>query len=406
MPEPVREEKLANGLKLVLLRDSSLPRVHATLLALAGSAYDPADRQGVAVLTNSLLRAGAASWDRDQIALRFAGLGGVYGFSTSRDFSSARITAATPELAPALELLAALWLSPQFPPEDFERERKALVERAQRRLDNPSAAADAEAYGRLYGDHPYSRDPLGEPRTLQQITRDDVIQFQRNHYRPASSVLALVGDFDPEEVLRWARGLFGAEAATGAELAPLGPLPPPRYGEILRRRQWTDAYLMFCTPVPSLNDPEFAALLTLQRLLALRNFDRLIYQRSLVYQHSTSLSSYQLDSELCVEAQLPVSNASTASREIRHQIEALQKGQFDVADFEAARRWALGSLSLERMSAAGRARSLATLALYGLPAALYSELPERLRAVKLEDARSAAAEFLNPDRWVTIRLEP
>ncbi|HEX9638595.1 MAG TPA: pitrilysin family protein [Acidobacteriota bacterium] len=402
----IREQRLDSGLKLVLLHDPSLPRVQLLLAAPAGTAFDPPGHEGLAVLTNSLLRAGAGDWDRDQIAERFAALGGTYGFSSSRDLSSARITAAAAELAPALELLATVWSDPRFPAPDLERERRALIERVQRRQDSPAAAADSEARARLYGDHPYHRDLAGDADALRRLRREDVLEFHRRHYRPSASVLVVVGDFDAERLRGLAGARFGLGPAAAAPPATLAALPQPRFGEVRRRRQWSDAFLLLCAPVPSLGDPRFVELLTLQRLLALRNFERLIYQHSLVYQHATSLSNHRLGAELCVEAQLPSGSVGAARREIRSQLEALSRGHFEADELDAARRWALGSLRLERMSAASRAQTLASLALFDLPAALYGELPQRLEAVSLEGARRSAAAFLDPERWVWVRIEP
>ncbi|MEP7347713.1 MAG: pitrilysin family protein, partial [Gemmatimonadaceae bacterium] len=75
----------------------------------------------------------------------------------------------------------------------------------------------------------------GREDGLRRLTRDDVVRFYRNFYRPSSTVVAIVGDIDPDAVLRDVERLYGALPA-GEPVSDPGPaetsLPGFRYREL------------------------------------------------------------------------------------------------------------------------------------------------------------------------------
>jgi predicted Zn-dependent peptidase len=62
----------------------------------------------------------------------------------------------------------------------------------------------------LYGAHPYARPRDGDEKSLPTITRDGVVKFYRADYTPANTILAVVGDFDREEMERVLSRKFGS----------------------------------------------------------------------------------------------------------------------------------------------------------------------------------------------------
>ena len=79
----------------------------------------------------------------------------------------------------------------------------------------------------LYGqEHPYGRPDLGTPKTVQGLTRDDVVAFHKRLFVPNNASLIVVGDITPDADRRHARvGAQGLEARRGGRSRPC-PSPP------------------------------------------------------------------------------------------------------------------------------------------------------------------------------------
>ncbi|MGZ5279521.1 MAG: M16 family metallopeptidase, partial [Pseudobdellovibrionaceae bacterium] len=65
---PVEEKTLSNGLKILYVKDATLPRVSFQMMVLSGSSQDPMGSEGLAAMTLSLLEQGTAKKSALQVA--------------------------------------------------------------------------------------------------------------------------------------------------------------------------------------------------------------------------------------------------------------------------------------------------------------------------------------------------
>ena len=77
----------ANGLRVYYVAAPELPMVDLSLVFDAGSARD-GSKQGLSMLTNSMLNKGAAGLSEDQIAEQFESIGANIATGTSMDNAS------------------------------------------------------------------------------------------------------------------------------------------------------------------------------------------------------------------------------------------------------------------------------------------------------------------------------
>ena len=90
-------------------------------------------------------------------------------------------------------------LHPSFPEKELNRLRVQRLAALLRRLDSPTAIAGVVFPTLLYGqEHPYGRPDLGTPKTVQGLTRDDVVAFHKRLFVPNNASLIVVGDTTPD----------------------------------------------------------------------------------------------------------------------------------------------------------------------------------------------------------------
>ncbi len=77
----------------------------------------------------------------------------------------------------------------------------------------------------VYGDHPYGRSPTGTQASIQKLTRDDLVNFYKEHYGPADSASVLVGDVTEAEAHKIAEHSFGGWTGTASSAATIPPAP-------------------------------------------------------------------------------------------------------------------------------------------------------------------------------------
>ena len=209
---PVMTERvLPNGLKLVVIPQTELPIVDVSLVVRSGSEADPAGKTGLATLTANLLDEGAGERDALGIAEQVAYL--AVRLSTFSTFDQSQVSLHTTKatLDSAFALMADVALRPSFPDAEFKRIRSDRLTSLLQEQDRGPAIADRAFAAIVYGEeHPYGQATSGTTQSVESITRDDVVSFWRNHFRPNNATLVIAGDITVDHALRLATNAFGA----------------------------------------------------------------------------------------------------------------------------------------------------------------------------------------------------
>ncbi len=152
--------------------------------------------------------------------------------STGLDFTSYVVSLP----ANRLELYARIYADVLFdttfryfyPERDVVRE-----ERRQRNEDDPQGFLFEAFLGEAFERHPYRRPPVGSAEEIESYTATEAEAFFDAFYHPNRAVLVLVGDVDPGRDLAIIERYFGVLAA-GPDFRPRPPSEPEQMAE--RRR--------------------------------------------------------------------------------------------------------------------------------------------------------------------------
>ncbi len=225
---PYTQFTLANGLNVILHRDTSLPVVSVNMWYHVGSKNEQPGRTGFAHLFEHIMFEGSAHVPEGDFDNLLEAVGGVNNGSTSNDRTNYW------ENVPSNALELALWLESDrmgFLLETMDQRKLDIqrdVVRNERRqgVDNqPYGRAFETVYANLYPQaHPYHWPVIGSMDDLSAATLDDVAGFFRSYYVPNNASLAVAGDVSERELRRLAEKYFG-EIPAGPEV-PAVTLPP------------------------------------------------------------------------------------------------------------------------------------------------------------------------------------
>ncbi|HEX8906051.1 MAG TPA: pitrilysin family protein, partial [Longimicrobiaceae bacterium] len=191
-PTPVQRQ-LANGMKVLYVRQPELPVVSAVMVVRgAGTTQDPATLPGLASFTASMLDEGAGGKTALQIADALDLLGASLGTGATYDAAQANLYVLKKNFGPALGILADVVMRPDFPANEVQRVREERITNLTRARDEPAAIAGNAFQSLVYGpQHPYGRFATIE--AARTLDRDRVTAFHHAAYRPENATLVLVG---------------------------------------------------------------------------------------------------------------------------------------------------------------------------------------------------------------------
>ena len=164
---------LANGLKVYLVEEHTLPVVSAALVDLAGSEENPADKPGLSAFTARMLSEGTNGRSAVELADGIDSIGAELRTNASVDQAAASIGALSNNTDAAMALLSDVSLHPAFLPEEVERIRKQRLVAIQQEADQPVATVLRVGQKTLYGSYSYGYRDIGTTASVKTITRDD-----------------------------------------------------------------------------------------------------------------------------------------------------------------------------------------------------------------------------------------
>ena len=400
---PVERTVLDNGMVLLVMKDSRLPLVNMRLAVWGGSALDPNGKEGVCALTATLVRKGAGRLSAGEIAETVEFMGGSLNSYAQRDYSLVTAEFLAKDFEKGLGLMADVVLRPGFEPEEFHREKAKTLGKLEQIIDEPYELADREFYLYLLGDHPYAHPTDGMLATVSEIILEDAREYHDRFYRPQRSVLAVVGDVEPDVVASSVNELFAAWERNGEERVN-PPAPVARKGRRILLVDKPDATQtqirignMACSRTDRRYIPLYVANVLFGGGFTSRLMDEIRVNRGVSYSPHSRLYCHASGGIFVIKEYTRNEQAMETIEVTLDLIKGLRDVPIPEEELAKTKNYVNGlfPLRLERPEAlAGR---LLEIELYGLGDDYLSRFPEEVSAVTREGLSDVANEYVAYD---------
>ena len=395
-----------SGARVFFVENHALPILDVQVDFAAGTAYDPVGRTGLASMTRGLLELGVDGMDETQIASRMADLGALLsgGADMDRASVSLRTLSAADKRIPALDLLRAVLVSPQFPAAAFEREKARTVAALKEAMTRPEALAGKAFWSAMYPGHAYGQQST--PESVANIVRDDIPTFYRTHYTAARATLAIVGDLSRSEAEALAQQLT-TDLPSGAGAAPLtDPLLPVAVEQRIAHPA-AQAHVLIGLPAIRRGDPDIFPLLVGNYSLGGGGFvSRLMKEvrdkRGLAYSVYSYFHPMALPGPFQIGLQTKKAQANDALKLTRGILTGFLAEGPSESELQAAKQNLVGSFPLRLDSNRKILENVAVIGFYGMPLDYLDTYAENIEKVTVADIRAAFSRHVKPGHLVTV----
>ena len=403
-----RKETLPNGLTVIVKPAHELPLVEMVLAAPGGQAAETPQDAGSRQLWASCLTRGAAGRSFQELSAILedmaAGMGGFSGKS------SGGLTASflAQDWRRGLELLAEVWLRPDFPAAEVARAKAEQAAALRAQMDEPVARAFNAFRPLLYGDHPYAMNPLGSTESLARLDRQALVAAHQAMRGPGGVVLTIVGDVDPEQTLAAVRELFGA--AQGQARTPTPPAAPALAKARSRHiadPQAKQTQIIIGYIAPDATDPRRPAMELLEAILGGqggRLFGDLRDKRSLAYSVQPFYGQAKQVGVFGFYMGVGPGKAKAAIAGLNEHIARLAASPPVAEEMDRAKAFLLGGWAIGLQTYQAQAMTMTADELLGLGYQDYLRTPERVRALAPGDVLRVAKDVFGPQRQALLTL--
>ncbi len=368
-PESVRRVRLSNGLTLLARRDTTAPVVAIVTWVNAGYFDEPDDLVGIAHVLEHMYFKGTPTRGVGEIARATKMAGGYLNAGTIYDRTHYYAVLPASGFLAGLEVQADAYANSVIDADELRRELEVIIEETKRKADSAGPLALETMFELLHDKHRIRRWRMGREAPLRTFTREQLVAFYRNYYRPSNTVVAIVGDVDPDLAIAEATKRYAHLAD-----APVTRTPGPQEDALpgFRVREWagdiSQTELVFGWRTPAANHPDAPALDLLGTVLSSGRAARLVRatrDRRLV----SSISAYNYTPTevgvFVVHASAPADKAAEAARTIHDQLRRVRAGEISGDEVDRARQLVEAQWLRRLESAEGQANFLGSWELSG-----------------------------------------
>jgi zinc protease len=404
---------LSNGLRVLLLPDTSTPTVTLSGHIAAGTCFDPATKAGVADLTAENLLNGTTQHTALELATTLEDRGAGLDFNAFREGVDIDGYALSGDLPILLATLAEVLQQATFPAEELEISRQQALSDLQIELDDPARLGRRVFQALIYPEgNPFVSFPTLE--TLQGITQADIVAFYQQHYLPTTAILSLVGDFDPVVVRSQLEATLGTWQASAEPTALAFPVPNLPAGmvyqnAVLPSKSQAITYLGY--PGIDRQDPRFYAALVMNQILggdtlSSRLGTEIRDRQGLTYGIYSYFAAGKYPGPFMIQMQTSAEDTPAAIASTLSLLRQLVEQGISEAELSAAKRTLINSYPVELASLDTVARAILGNEVYGLAIAEIRQFPEHIEAVTLADVERAIQELIHPQNIAVVTAGP
>jgi zinc protease len=413
------DERLPNGLRLIMSEDHLVPVVAVNVWYDVGSKHEVPGKTGFAHLFEHVMFEGSAHVGKAEHVALVQAAGGTMNGSTWLDRTNYY------ETMPSHQLELALWLEADrmgslldaLSQENLDNQREVVKNEKRWSYDNrPYGNWNEKLQAHLFPkEHPYHHPTIGSMTDLDAASLEDVSAFFRTYYAPNNAVLVLVGDLESGQARTWVERYFGGLSPNPA-IPRLHDLSLPAVLGEERRETVPDKVplprLYFGFRAPVYGDVRFDALEVAAQILAggkgSRLYHRLVRDERIAQDVALFALGFVGGASVAAGWATVRPGITLERVEAAFEEELERIGREPVTDDELARAKAL--VETEELGALGRVEERADrLAMYATlfddPDIINQQLGRYL-AVTKEGIREASREVFRPDNRVVLTYVP
>ncbi|HEX7509062.1 MAG TPA: pitrilysin family protein [Polyangia bacterium] len=399
-----------SGLKLLIMRDISVPVVALRATWVGGLRYEDDRTSGISNMIAALLSRGTKTRSAEQIMSEVEGMAGALTGYSGRNSLGMQAEFLSRSFERGFDLVADCILNATFSEDELEKERRIVLDDIHAQEDNLGQVAFKLFHSAMWQTHPYRLDPMGTPQTVAAFTRRKLINHFRQRYSTSNLTIAVVGDVDPARVKAKVAALFGDSTAQNLDKQTV-PVEPNRSEpiQVFKFMSKEQAHLVLGFQGVGFASQDRFPLEVLAYVLSGqggRLFTEIREKRALAYRVS-AFSVEGLDpGYFAVYLASSPENLDEAVKVVHRELREVAEKGITADELARAQRYLIGvhAIGLQRKSAL--AAALAFHEAYGQGWKSYRQYGDNIMKVKVVDVARAARKYLDPQREVTAVVKP
>jgi predicted Zn-dependent peptidase len=408
-PDDVQRTVLPSGL-VVLTKERPDPDAVAINVAVrVGSRDEDATTSGAAHFMEHMFFQGTPRRPTALDVQRpITSRGGTLNATTGWELINFDAVVRSADVATAIDVLADILTNATFDPDALEKERRVVLQELNARQNNPNTRGTDLFFQTIFAHHPARHLPGGSRETVLSIDRDTLLQFRERWFVANNMVVAVVGNVPHEEAVALVKTAFA-----GLPSRPVPPRPAPEAGARVGVAERVNggsvqAQVLVGMGAPSMADADRYAMAVLDAAIddaGRRLFTEIRDRRGLAYSVGSSVVALSDTGAWVAAAGVDPENVDLVTDLVLAEVRRLRDEPLSDAELDDAKSYLEGRYVLGLETNLGQARRFAGQEALGLREPIAQSVT-RIQAVTAADVQRVARQYLDPEHFVQVVVEP
>lgn len=259
--EGIKEYKLNNGLRILLLPDNSQNNLVVNIVYLVGSRHEGYGESGMAHLLEHMMFKTSKRYKeiKKAIADKGAEANGTTWYDRTNYYEV--MPASDDNLKWALDMESDRMVNCQVLKEELKTEFSVVRNEFESGENDPSSVLLERIVSSGYLWHNYGKSTIGSKEDIERVPVDNLRAFYKKYYQPDNAVLMVAGKFDEAKALAYIQQFYSNIPKPTRVLQPTYTVEPVQDGEryVELKRVGDIQYLGMMYHTPAYSDKAYAA---------------------------------------------------------------------------------------------------------------------------------------------------
>jgi predicted Zn-dependent peptidase len=397
----LKKYSLKNGVRVVCEKLQYVRSVSVGIWVRTGSRDEDVRINGISHFIEHMLFKGTSTRSAAQIAEAIDNIGGQLNAFTGKECTCFYAKTLDEHIGIALDVLSDMFFNSVFANKDISLEKRVIIEEIVMYEDSPEDLVHDVLSETVWGGSSVGYPILGTKKSLRNVNRQRILEYMRERYTPANTVISVAGNYDDrmlEELLEryfgaWDPGVIRDEAQDNAV-----------FKADVRIREKDTEQVHICIGFEGVKngDDNLYPLLAVNNILgggmSSRLFQRIREKKGLVYSIYSYPTTYKDTGLFTVYAGMKPDNLNEVMQLIYDEIRIMKKKGISLSDLEKTKEQMKGNYILGLESTSSRMNSIGKSELLLGYINTPEEILEKIEAVTMESVETMIVRIFDLDR--------
>ena len=393
----IRIEKLKNGIPVLMDKIEGINSVTFGIFVKTGAKNELSGEEGVSHLLEHMMFKGTKTKSAKDISEIIDNEGGIINAYTGKENTVYYVQMLSNRLKEGIEVLTDMFLNSTFSEENLEKEKNVVIEEIRMYDDIPEEIVH-DRNTALVIDGVQGNIVLGSEKSIREMTREKLVKYFKEQYRPENIVISIAGNFSYEDISEVLNNGLGTIENISPEREYNGAMEI-RSIENKITKDTNQIHLCFNTKGCSLtSDMRYEVAIisnTLAGNMSSRLFQKIREDRGLAYSVFSYTSSFEEGGLFTVYAGTTKKDYKEVLEIIENEFEDIKENGITEYELQKSKNQFLSAVTFGLESSKGRMNRMANSYLLYKEIKSLDEILDQIEKITVEDIKKAAQEMFD-----------